>query len=330
MKEWQKFPYYCDNHPAPGETTGGVYFDDGVINLTQNANIWIPNNGGNICIDILYFDPYVVDATNEYYDAGLDDSLHGYVLTDTYETISNPLNFITRMDMFRSAISFKDWNRPTLPPSGETVTVPLDCYIKDINLVKYSLLEYTDTGIIDLSLDPDSVDDAGKLNNFMKSFMSYYGYLHEAKYTLRNATNINVEFYNTYGKSTNFTIGDEKQEILSTNNISIAFKVWLTNGTDHMFATTELKQFIKEYIESINDDGTNSLYISNLIRSIENNFGYVHHLKFKGILDYNTDYQTITNTKIVLDNLSANERRKFVPDLLTINLNNIYIDCVDV
>ena len=65
------------------------------------------------------------------------------------------------------------------------------------------------------------------------------------------------------------------------------------------------------------------MYISNLIRGIENTFGYVHHLYFKGINDYPVNYQAIKNKAISLVDLSKEERRHFVPDLLTINRANI-------
>ena len=138
-------------------------------------------------------------------------------------------------------------------------------------------------------------------------------------------TNGDVKFYNTYGKSTNFTIGEGK-EYIATNNIKIKFSVWLTSGTDSLMAGPELKSFIKSYIESINNDGTNDLYISNLIREIENNFAYVHHLKFEGLNDYPTDCQSIINVRISLNDMTKEERRHFVPDLLTVNKNNIILN----
>ena len=86
------------------------------------------------------------------------------------------------------------------------------------------------------------------------------------------------------------------------------------------------KEEIKQLIESINNDGTNDLYISNLIREIENNFAYVHHLKFEGLNDYPTDCQSIINTRISLNDMKKEERRHFVPDLLTVNKNNIILN----
>jgi hypothetical protein len=113
--------------------------------------------------------------------------------------------------------------------------------------------------------------------------------------------------------------------LIDTNNISIYFDVHTITGTDIITAEDELKTYIKSYIEDINTEGSNNLYISNLIRSIEDNFTYVHHLRFTGINNYDSSYQAIINTKISLDDLTKDERRKFVPDILVINRNNIYL-----
>ena len=66
----------------------------------------------------------------------------------------------------------------------------------------------------------------------------------------------------------------------------------------------------------------NDLFISNLIRCIENDCPYVHHLEFKGINNYTVDYQAIRNTAISLENLSKEERRHFVPEIRVVNTNN--------
>ena len=217
--------------------------------------------------------------------------------------------------MVRSVIEYKDYNIPGVNA--------MDCTIRDIPLVKYSILAYKDEGMT--ITDPLLSDDIGKFEYFMKSFLGNYEILQEAKNFL-GGTNIDTKFYNSYGKSTNFTIGNDKLfELIDTNNISIDLIITLIAGVDEFTCTEELKMYIKNYIETINSDGTNELYISNLIRSIETNFAYVDHIVFNKINDYPTDYQAITNEYISLDNLTKEQRKKFVPDILVINKNNVRI-----
>ena len=101
-------------------------------------------------------------------------------------------------------------------------------------------------------------------------------------------------------------------------------------GTDKIVAERELKNFIKNDIETINDDVSNNLYISNLIRKIENNFAYVDHLRFIRINDYNSEYQTVKNLSIDLENMSKEELRKYVPEILVCDLNKITLNIFEI
>jgi hypothetical protein len=195
----------------------------------------------------------------------------------------------------------------------------MDCHIADVPLLKYSILAYKDQGM--RVTDPLLSDDIGKFQYFMDTFLDNYAILQEAKNYL-GGMNIDAKFYNSYGKSTNFIIGTGT-ELIDTNNISVNFDVWLEPGVDQYECASELKLYIKDYIETINDDGTNELHISNLIRNIETDFAYVNHLRFRGINGYDTTYQSITNTAINFENLTKEERRRFVPDILVINENNV-------
>jgi hypothetical protein len=190
-------------------------------------------------------------------------------------------------------------------------------------LLKYSILAYKDTGM--KITDPLLEDDIGKFQYFMDTFLGNYNILQEAK-TYLGGMNIDAKFYNSYGKSTNFMIGDDRtEEFIDTNNISITLTITLDTGVDEYACETELKAYIKDYIEEINSDGTNELYVSNLIRYIEENFSYVNHMVFCKINNYDTTYQAIRNYAISLTELTKEERRHFVPDILTINKNSIDI-----
>ena len=137
--------------------------------------------------------------------------------------------------------------------------------------------------------------------------------------------NIDAKLYNSYGRSTNFLIGTDN-ELIDTINIALHFDVYLNAGADILDVDKKLKNFIKDYVETINSDGTNNLYISNLIRELEKNFSEVNHLRFRGINNYDTTYQSIINYMIDLKGLTKEQRMNFVPDILVINKNNIYLD----
>ena len=299
--------YFCDRCSN--------FFNEGIMNITESDSLLIPIQDAELTITVLHRDSSneLLPTDNEF--AKYDKTYRNYIWTNVYNTSSDPVTFIKPMNTIRSNIEYKDYYN--------TGVSAFDCLIYDMPFIKYSILAYRDTGMV--VTDPLIEDDIGKFYDFIDSYLNNYLVLENARLTLRNATNIDVKFYNTYGKSTNFTIGEGK-EYIATNNIKIKFSVWLTSGTDSLMAGPELKSFIKSYIESINNDGTNDLYISNLIREIENNFAYVHHLKFEGLNDYPTDCQSIINARISLNDMTKEERRHFVPDLLTVNKNNIILN----
>ena len=301
------FDYYCEECDK--------YFKEGIINVNESDSMLIPIDKAVIKLTVLYRDPTDPAHTTNNELAQYSDSYNGYIWTNIYNTQDDPITFIKPLDMVRSVIEYKDYNIPGVNA--------MDCTIRDIPLVKYSILAYKDEGMT--ITDPLLSDDIGKFEYFMKSFLGNYEILQEAKNFL-GGTNIDTKFYNSYGKSTNFTIGNDKLfELIDTNNISIDLIITLIAGVDEFTCTEELKMYIKNYIETINSDGTNELYISNLIRSIETNFAYVDHIVFNKINDYPTDYQAITNEYISLDNLTKEQRKKFVPDILVINKNNVRI-----
>ena len=305
-KHIENFDYYCDKC--------GNTFKEGIINIRESDSLLVPVTGENIRVTTLFRDPEKdgEDVTDNGFVA-FDKTYREYVWTNIYETLSEPVTFVKPLNMVRSIINYKDYFVDGVDP--------LDCTISEIPLLKYSVLAYKDSGMN--ITDPLLSDDIGKFEYFMDSFLESYDVLSEAKQKM-NGMNIDIKFYNTYGRSTNFTIGNDG-EIIDTNNISIGFGVWLTDGTDMLAADAELKLFIKDYIEQVNDSGSNNLYVSNLIHDLKEEFAYVKYLTFMGINSYDLKYQSVINTAINLEELTKEERRKFVPDLLVINTNNVYL-----
>jgi hypothetical protein len=145
---------------------------------------------------------------------------------------------------------------------------------------------------------------------------------------LRNETSIDIKFYNTYGRSTNYFIGEDSKS-LNTLNLRITFDMWFVVGTDTLTVVQEIKQFIKERIETTSDNGTNVIHVSNLMREIEYNFSYVDHIRFRGFNDYDTSYQSIILKYTDIDDMTKEERRKYVPELLVIDIDDIVINEYD-
>lgn len=229
-----------------------------------------------------------------------------YYPTNVYSTISDPVTFIKPLNNVRCHMAFEDYLQDTLNKVG-------DCVIRSIPLVKYSLL-----------VKENTKDD---WEYFLAGFLKHYEYMDKIIIEeLRNASHIDMKFYNSYGKSKNYMIGEEDEtELISTVTPKIYFDIWVSQTTDVVVAERDLKVAIKDYIEDINDSSGANLFISNLMHFIEDKYSYVDHMRFRGICDYDTTYQAVTNTTADVNTLSRDERRYYVPEILNIPLEYIYL-----
>jgi len=161
---------------------------------------------------------------------------------------------------------------------------------------------------------------------FLNCFSYYYRWIvNIINNRLRNVTAIDVKWYNTYGKSKNYGIGDN-DEILNTVNLKIRFDMWFVPGTDRDGMVPKIKQYIKDQIERLNDKGVNYVHVSNLMRKVETNFACVDHIRFLNINNYPTKYQSVKVIHEDVNDLEKRERMMYVPEMLTVDTENIIIN----
>lgn len=233
------------------------------------------------------------------------EELKDYLVTNVYSTETNKMYFVKPLNLLRNTLTFSDYTK-------EGIEVG-DCLIRALPFLKYDIMQ-----------------DEEKFSYFLNEFLTQYLNVDIiVKERLRNTTYIDLKFYNTYGKSKNFIIGDQSTYI-DTVNLKIQFDIWLVAGTNFLLAKNELKAAIKDYIENINKESGANLYISNLSNYIETEFAYVDHTRFLGINDYDTYYQTVTNLTEDIDTLTRDERRWYVPELLNIEEANIRLNMMTV
>lgn len=226
-----------------------------------------------------------------------------YSIVNVYSTDDEGLTFIEPLNMMRSTVTF---TRGSLNDDGTE-----DCVMCNMSLLPM--------------VKADMVNNADTFDTFITYVTNNYRYLEETNPRLRNNTNLDVKFYNTYGRSNNYYIGDN-QELIDRVNIGISYDVKLIDGVTATSVATEIKSFIKEFVEKVNSSGTNDLYISNMIKAIENNFPSVHHLRFTGINDYDPKYQTVCMKVTDLNDLTKDELREYVPEVLVVSTDDIILN----
>ena len=233
-----------------------------------------------------------------------------FTLTNTYTTDTKRTTFIIPMTAMRSITKY-------IPIMAEGEAVDYLIRLSAVPLIEASTLK-----------------DVTQFNHFISLISSQYHYLLQILNRVTTNYGIDMKFYNTYGRSKNFVVGDDGEKLDKTN-IRISMKVYPTIGTIEEELVTDLKLRIKQYVEEINEyrnddvaEGFNAIYVSNLIQIIENEFPSVKHMRNVVVNSYDTSVQSIENTGRKLELLTKEERRDYVPEYLTIRLEDIQIDII--
>lgn len=287
-----------------------------IHNMSENDNVLIPMTEVSCEIYPIYHRVYnakeggLVEATDEQTNnmfVEYDDSYSKYIWTNKYVTGTDPVTFIKPLNNVRSTLEFKDYT--DVNSKGIFRYDIMDVEMFSLPFIRWNLMK-----------------DEENFSQFINLFLNHYENIIDIVNTrLRNETNVDIKFYNTYGRSKNYTIGDG-EEIINTVNMKIAFDIWFIPGIDLVNAVSEVKYFIKHTIEEISENGSNHIHISNLMRKIEHRFAYVDHIRFCGINNYPVEYQSVKLRYVDMNDMSKDERRRYVPELLTIDLNDIIIN----
>jgi hypothetical protein len=224
-------------------------------------------------------------------------------LTNKYTTEITRVELITPLSMLKSHMT---WEKDQF---GSTYIL-----IKDVPVMKWK--------------EKINEEDIIEFDRFMQILSSQYDYMDEIMSKKTNNYSVDMKFYNTYGRSNNFVIGDE-QEVLNHVNCTLELKVYPFVKSEGAQLVQDMKMFIKEYFESINKDVNEGIFISNLIQELENTFSGIRYLKFVSLNGYDNDYQSIENTAVDVTTLEKSKRIIFVPEYLNIELDDIIIELLN-
>ena len=312
-----------DNVPVNDVTglinNGTIVKYENLVNMTDYDDIMIPIDNTVVKIYTLYKRNYseVLGGlvVNESSMTDNPFSTHGnfdkYIWTNTYATVTEPIVFMKSLESVRTYLDYEDYTEAVSDDQGH---VKFTHDLMDVQMKTISFLRAS------------TIKDEVKSVYFFNAFLSHYNFIQNIIDTrLRNETGIDLKFYNTYGRSKNFLVGEDARQ-LDTVNLRLSFDMWFIPGTDTTVAIKDVKNFIKNEVEKINERGMNNLFISNLMRRIEQNFGYVDHIRFNHINSYPTTLQSVRNNTTDISDLSVSERRWYIPELLLCDVEDITIN----
>ena len=134
-----------------------------------------------------------------------------------------------------------------------------------------------------------------------------------------------IKFYNTYGKSKLFYLPDNKTLINHVNS-SIELRIAFNEGITPDDYMTQIKAYIKSYVEKINDpyteSGLNEIHVSILVHELHTQFdSQIKYIEFVSINGYDTSVQTIQT----LRKIDENSDPTTVPEYLTMSTDDVKI-----
>lgn len=218
----------------------------------------------------------------------------GYTFTNTYTTSTNTMNLIVPLNSINAYLAYNQ-------------------YVDASNVTKYN---YKASSVP--LIKANYVKDATRFKSFLQIFTTIYNYLNREIDLLTNNFDIDIKFYNTYGKSKNYVVGDDKVT-LDKVNISLNFEIKPYYTTDTEALVSDVKEYILNYIRGEFDStGNNAIYISNLIRKLEVNFASkIEYIIYKGINSYDLKVQKL-EPHVTDDNISEyySSMLSYVPEYI--------------
>lgn len=258
-------------------------------NLGQNdANIAIGMRNLILEMNVLYNN----DGENILNKYTKFAGLNNFTLTNTYiSNESTPFDLVGSMQYIRSVIDYL--------PGGDT---PGDFKIT----IKESPV-----------LGARWAADQDQYNYFVSKYKQLNEQLNSAYYSLENNFSIDSKFYNTYGKASFFTVGNNADSMVKLDSVKCKFHFGVKLNT---IASTEqfiekFRNFIKEYIETderITTSGQD-LYIMNMISELHSNFTEIAYIEYYGFNSYDHKAQKVIGPTLTeyYDN--------FIPEFLNLD-----------
>jgi hypothetical protein len=145
---------------------------------------------------------------------------------------------------------------------------------------------------------------------------------------LENTIGVDMKFFNTYGPSRTYSIGDKQQTMIGHVDLEFKFRASVKSSTD-VYIKDELIAFIKEYIENLNDIG--DFHAPNLITKITDTFS--ERINFVEFMNFNDFWLGVQHIMKLPETELEKEETDIVPEFLNVrnrhNVEGLLEPCID-
>ena len=171
----------------------------------------------------------------------------------------------------------------------------------------------------------DFMQNSNHAKDIFTKVKAQHEYIQDMILQITENFTICIKFYNTYGKSKLFYLPDNKTLINHVNS-SIELRIAFNEGIAPDDYMTQIKAYIKSYVEKINDpyteSGLNEIHVSILVHELHTQFdSQIKYIEFVSINGYDTSVQTIQT----LRKIDENSDPTTVPEYLTMSTDDVKI-----
>lgn len=262
----------------------------------------IPFENMNVDFALFYTDTdesgQVVTIPHQYQAC---EDVKNMTLSNIYSSIDYPLSLMHTFDMIRS------------------VTTYIHAELEDENIR------------CNLSFVPlfgaNDILNTSKYETILQRLNSQIAFLKETKDLLKNNFNIELKFFNTYGKAR--VVKNEYGYVISKVNSSLALEVFLYEGVDTDSIIETMESYIVDFFDSLDISGDTSIKISKLLTTLQKNIPEINFIKFLQINNYGPSVQILKNYNVDVQTMSKIEIQNFVPEYVTLRKENIKISVME-
>lgn len=301
-----------------------MVLDHGVYNADGSLNDFISIPMGDLTCMISVF--YKNDTINYEHSFSNFNFYKEYTMTNRYTTnVTTPLNLIKGLDFIRSTFTLLDsteyietTNEDEVTEGDETDQTNPDLDNESHVLDQRQMIKITQMPLV----KSNWIKYASNFKYFINKIYQIYEALREAYFQLENQYGIEILFFNTYGKSKRYNIGNvSDMKALNSVNCSMSVGVELNAMSTTSIFIEKYRTYLKTAIEDLNDltNKGKSLFILDLLAESKKSFPEIIHLEYYGFNDYGYMAQIITPVDAPD---SSSEVQDYVPEFINIYTTN--------
>lgn len=287
------------------EFEADIYTDDMIDDIRISLTNLINNDDGteqsrivdmtNPSVHFCVFFRYQAGNISHQYE-GIS-TVSDMTMCNEYIPYENEFYFALPMELTRSHVVFQDM------PSEKS---KFGFLIKQVPMLGYDFI----------------MGDDSNIESVINKISSFHSFISDTLMDVTPNFTINIKFFNTYGRSKMFYIGENR--LLDYVHLKCRLRVKFYAGIDQSAYLNKLQDYVKDFVENLNvvKEGTNKIEVSVLLHKIHSEFeDQIEYVIFERFNEYDAGVQVIEIRGLVQEETTP----ETVPEYITLKHDDVII-----